>query len=44
LISLVTLINQAVQKISKKIKGEPNPRIINFKIRSFIEKIKDLLV
>lgn len=43
LISLVTLINYSIQKITNKIKSEQNPKIINFKIRSFIEQVKDLL-
>ena len=44
LISLVTLIEHQIQKIKRKIQGEKNPKIINFKIRSFIESLKDLLV
>ena len=43
LISLLTLVNQAVHKIQTKIKFESNPKIINFKIRSFIESVRDLL-
>lgn len=37
LISLVTLINHHVQKIHQKISREKNPKIVNFKIRAFIE-------
>jgi hypothetical protein len=36
-------MNLAVQKIQLKIKLESNPKIVNFKIRSFIESIRDLL-
>ena len=28
---------------TEKIKGERNPKIVNYKIRSFIEKIRDKL-
>lgn len=36
--------NEAVYKTKKKVKDETNPKIVNFKIRSFLEKVKDLLL
>ena len=32
-----------LSKTKKKVKDESNPKIVNFKIRSFLEKIKDLI-
>ena len=42
LTSLVTLINHQVSKIQKKVSTEKNPKIIHFKIRAFIEHIKEI--
>jgi hypothetical protein len=36
--------NEAVYKTKKKVKDETNPKIVNFKIRSFLEKVKDLIL
>ena len=36
-------IMEAYQKTKKKVQEESNPKIVNFKIRSFLEKVKDLL-
>ena len=38
-----TYFNEALQKTKKKVTEESNPKIVNFKIRSFLEKVKDLL-
>ena len=35
--------SEALSKTKKKVKDESNPKIVNFKIRSFLEKVKDLI-
>jgi len=37
-----SFFNEALKKTKKKVSEESNPKIVNFKIRSFLEKVKDL--
>jgi hypothetical protein len=41
--SILALIEHHASKVQSKLKLEKNPKIVNFKIRSFIEKIRDVL-
>ena len=41
--SIQTFFDESISKLQKKITTESNPKVVNYKIRAFIEKLKDQL-
>ena len=42
LVSALALLQNQITKIQGKVRVETNPKIINYKIRSFLENVRDI--